>query len=167
MDIGVIMSRGGSAGARVDELILAAARSIDAAIYRFNHPQRLDALAAAAARGIRVRLVLDRNKYEESRSTQELLRGSVIPFRLAFGRNGPGSKMHHKFAIVDSQWLLTGSYNWTLESEEQNFENLILLPDRESIELYAQEFETLWIEAAPLEWHSSPHGAHWRNGSDL
>ena len=59
--------------------------------------------------------------------------------------------MHHKFAIVDSQWLLTGSYNWTLESEEQNFENLILLRDRESIELYAQEFETLWAEATPLE----------------
>jgi len=151
MDISVFMSRGGSAGARVDELIRTAAKSIDAAIYRFNHPQRLDALAAAAARGIRVRLVLDRNKYEESRSTRELFRSCAIPFRPAFGRNGPGSKMHHKFAIVDSQWLLTGSYNWTLESEEQNFENLILLRDRESIELYAQEFETLWTEAAPLE----------------
>ena len=113
--------------------------------------RNLDALAAAAARGIRVRLVLDRHKYEESRSTQELLRGSVIPFRLAFGRNGPGSKMHHKFAIVDSQLLLTGSYNWTLESEEQNFENLIVLRVRECIELYTQEFEALWTEAAPLE----------------
>jgi len=151
MEISVFMSRGGSAGARVDELIRTAAKSIDAAIYRFNHPQRLDALASAAARGIRVRLVLDRNKYEESRSTQELLGNCAIPFRLAFGRNGPGSKMHHKFAIVDSQLLVTGSYNWTLESEQENLENLIVLRDRETIELYAQEFESLWTEAAPLE----------------
>ena len=67
-----------------------------------------------------VRLLVDGNKYKESRTTQELLSGAIIPFRLAFGRQGRGSKMHHKFVIMDRQAVLTGSYNWTHESESEN-----------------------------------------------
>ena len=39
--------------------------------------------------------------------------------------------MHHKFAILDGQTAITGSYNWTVESDEENFENLVILHDKE------------------------------------
>jgi mitochondrial cardiolipin hydrolase len=121
-----------------------ASSSIDGALYRFNHPGLAQALEEAVHRGVRVRLLVDGNKYKESRTTQELLTGAIIPFRLAFGRQGRGSKMHHKFVIVDEQTVLTGSYNWTHESEDENHENLLILRDPQSVEAYTREFEAIW-----------------------
>ena len=129
-------------------IVHGALSSIDAALYRFNHPSLARALEEAARRGIRVRLLLDGNKYVESRITQELLAGAIIPFRLAFGRQGRGSKMHHKFVILDQQTVLTGSYNWTKESEEENYENLLILREPDPVVAYTQEFEALWSAAA-------------------
>jgi phosphatidylserine/phosphatidylglycerophosphate/cardiolipin synthase-like enzyme len=128
-------------------LMQEAASSIDAALYRFNHPGLAQGLEEAAQRGVRVRLLVDGNKYKESRTTQELLAGAIIPFRLAFGRQGRGSKMHHKFVILDQQTVLTGSYNWTLESEDENHENLLILRDAHAVEAYTREFEGLWSGA--------------------
>ena len=128
-------------------LLREASSSINAALYRFNHPGLAQALEEAAQRGVRVRLLVDGNKYKESRTTQELLAGAIIPFRLAFGRQGRGSKMHHKFVILDQKTVLTGSYNWTLESEDENHENLLILKDTQPVEDYTREFEALWSGA--------------------
>jgi phosphatidylserine/phosphatidylglycerophosphate/cardiolipin synthase-like enzyme len=125
-----------------------ASSSIDGALYRFNHPGLAQAMEEVAERGVRVRLLVDGNKYKESRTTQQLLSGAIIPFRLAFGRQGRGSKMHHKFVILDRQTVLTGSYNWTHESEDENQENLLILRDKYSVEAYTEEFEALWAGAA-------------------
>ena len=144
----VFLTRTKPAGEIIAGLIGEARVSIDAALYRLNNPRLVAALDEAVRRGLRVRVVLDRNKYQESRATRELLAGNRIPFRLSFGRRGSGSKMHHKFAILDDRLALTGSYNWTLESEEQNFENLLTLEQPQHLEAYRQEFETLWEEAA-------------------
>jgi phosphatidylserine/phosphatidylglycerophosphate/cardiolipin synthase-like enzyme len=125
-----------------------ASNSIDGALYRFNHPSLAHAMEDVAKRGVRIRLLVDGNKYKESRTTQELLSGDTIPFRLAFGRQGRGSKMHHKFVILDQQTVLTGSYNWTYESEDENQENLLILQDAYSVEAYTREFKALWAGAA-------------------
>ena len=124
-----------------------AASTIDAALYRFNHPGLAQAMEEVAERGVHVRLLVDGNKYKESRITQELLAGSTFPFRLAFGRQGRGSKMHHKFVILDQQTVLTGSYNWTHESEEENQENLLILREACAVNAYSEEFEALWADA--------------------
>jgi len=121
--------------------------SIDGALYRFNHPGLAQALEEAVHRGVHVRLLVDGNKYKENRITQELLSGAIIPFRLGFGRQGRGSKMHHKFVILDQQAVLTGSYNWTHESEDENHENLLILRDAIPVEAYTREFEALWAGA--------------------
>ena len=55
--------------------------------------------------------------------------------------------MHHKFAIMDGRTALTGSYNWTLESEEENYDHLVILQDPHVLEAYRREFDLLWQEA--------------------
>lgn len=147
MDAELLLTRSSSVAGAIERLIGASKTSIDAALYRLNHPRLAHALEDAAARGVRVRLVLDRNKYEETRATREFLADSAIPFRLGYGREGPGSKMHHKFAIFDGLRAITGSYNWTLESEEQNFENLLVLREAALVANYQQEFDLMWDEA--------------------
>lgn len=143
----LILTRASSVAEAIERLIGESYRSVDAALYRLNNARLIAALESARKRGLRVRVVLDRIKYEESRSTRELLAGGRIPFRLSYGRRGPGSKMHHKFAILDGRTAITGSYNWTLESEEQNFENLLILDEPQHLEAYRREFEALWSEA--------------------
>lgn len=140
----VKFARSESVAEAIMSLLRATSRSIDAALYRLNHPRLARALEEAVERGVRVRLVVDGNKYNESRATQELLARAIIPFRLAYGRRGPGSKMHHKFVILDQQTVLTGSYNWTLESEDENYENLVILEEAQPVEAYTREFEALW-----------------------
>ncbi|MGD0921127.1 MAG: phospholipase D-like domain-containing protein [Terriglobia bacterium] len=147
MDTEVILTRGSSVAEAIERLIRQATTSVDAALYRFNNPRLTRAIQEAIGRGVRVRLVLDRNKYEESRTTQELFADRRIPFRLLYGRQGPGTKMHHKFAILDDRTVLSGSYNWTLESEEQNYEGLLILCEPEQVKIFQREFEALWAEA--------------------
>lgn len=149
MNTGVILTRGSAVAEAVERFIGQATASVDAALYRFNNPRLTRALEDAIRRRVRVRLVLDRNKYEESRATQELFASGRIPFRLLYGRQGPGTKMHHKFATLDDRMVLTGSYNWTLESEEQNYEGLLILCEPEQVKIFQQEFAALWAEATP------------------
>ena len=56
--------------------------------------------------------------------------------------------MHHKFAILDGQTAITGSYRWTIESDEENFEILVILHDTEVLEAYRREVELLWEQAS-------------------
>ncbi len=116
----ILFSRTSSVAETIERFIRKNKSLFDAALYRFNNQRLARVLGEARKRGIRIRLVLDRTRYGESKATQELLEATGLPFRLVHGRQGPGSKMHHKFALLDEEVVLTGSYNWTLASEEQN-----------------------------------------------
>ncbi len=143
----VLFSRQGSVAEAIERRVEATRNSLDGALYRLNSFRLATLLRACCEHGVRVRLVLDRNKYEESSSMRRLVAEYRLPFRVAWGQQGQGSKMHHKFVILDAHTVLTGSYNWTLESEEQNFENLVVLREPPLVEAYRREFEALWAEA--------------------
>ena len=80
----VLFSREGSVQTFIDRLIGAATTSVEAALYRINNPVLTSALAAAFRRGVEVRLVLDRNKFEEDRMTRHLLSEVSFPFLIDF-----------------------------------------------------------------------------------
>lgn len=48
--------------------------------------------------------------------------------------------MHHKFAVIDNTLLLTGSFNWT---NNTNSENTIACDDKIAVQTYLQEFTHL------------------------
>ena len=140
----ILFSRDGSVQAYIEQLLGAATSSVEAALYRLNNPSLARALEEAYQRGVRIRLVLDRNKFEEDRTTCQLLSEVSFLYRLLYGREGQGSKMHHKFALFDSSVALAGSYNWTIESEKHNYENLLILRAPEQLQQFRDEFEELW-----------------------
>jgi mitochondrial cardiolipin hydrolase len=57
--------------------------------------------------------------------------------------------MHHKFAIIDSRLVLTGSYNWTRSAAEYNHENLLVTNSKQAIGQFEKEFNRLWTELEP------------------
>ncbi len=154
--VGVIFSRTESIAQEIEGRIQAASISIDAALYRFSNPLLSRALCEAQRRGVFIRLIVDRGKFEYNEDARNLLNKSPFPFCLAQGREGARSKMHHKFVIVDGRIVLTGSYNWTFASEEQNYENLLILQDPLLADLHRQEFDSLWASVTEAPDSGSP-----------
>jgi len=89
--------------------------SVDAAVHRLNSGELFECLLDARYRGIEVRLLTDWSKYQQN-----------------------------EFLILDQSIILTGSYNWTLASETQNFENIVVLRGTDSVKSFCSEFEALW-----------------------
>lgn len=68
------------------------------------------------------------------------------------GSKGSGL-MHHKFAVIDGQVVLSGSANWTHSgffgdfgrpASRGNAENLVVVRHAEVAQAYAQEFAVMW-----------------------
>lgn len=149
-EVEAVFTRTGSIADVIENLVAAATTSIDAALYGFSSQRLARALEEAQARRLRLRLIIDGNKYRENPACQRLLTEQKLSFRLAFGRDGEGSKMHHKFALLDRKLVLTGSYNWTAASEEKNYENLLILRSPDLVESYRAEFAALWEKSAKV-----------------
>jgi len=143
----VIFSRTASVAEFIEQSIRHSTQSLDAALYRLNNLRLVETLAEQGEKGARIRLILDRGRYESDPVTRGVLAKYRLPFRLLHGRAGDGSKMHHKFAILDDRIVLTGSYNWTTESEQENYENLLILREPMQAQQYREEFEALWSQA--------------------
>jgi phosphatidylserine/phosphatidylglycerophosphate/cardiolipin synthase-like enzyme len=54
----------------------------------------------------------------------------------------PNGRNHNKFAVIDRKRVITGSYNWTLKSEG-NWENLLILDCPELAKAYENEWERI------------------------
>ncbi len=52
--------------------------------------------------------------------------------------------MHHKFCVIDKTMCMMGSFNWTKNANENNFEDLSISHDRALVEGYVSQFETIW-----------------------
>jgi len=57
--------------------------------------------------------------------------------------------LHHKFIVVDGKRVLTGSYNWSQNAYEKNWENAVVVTNRTVAESFQVEFEYLWSLAKP------------------
>jgi phosphatidylserine/phosphatidylglycerophosphate/cardiolipin synthase-like enzyme len=120
---------------------LAAARAhIDACVFTITDDRVADALLAAHARSVRVRIVTDDEKSADPGSDIGRLERAGIEVR---SDRGP-AWMHHKFAVLDGERLLTGSYNWTRQAARENHENLLVSSDPALVHAYAEHFERLW-----------------------
>jgi hypothetical protein len=72
--------------------------------------------------------------------------------------NAEYEEMHHKFLIFNNindggvfkRLLVTGSYNYTGGSEVQNYENVVIVKDEESIAAFIQQFGLLLGNSVPI-----------------
>ncbi|XP_067140961.1 mitochondrial cardiolipin hydrolase-like [Centruroides vittatus] len=52
--------------------------------------------------------------------------------------------MHHKFAIIDKEIVITGTLNWTLKTLTHNHKNVVITNEENITKAYINEFERLW-----------------------
>ncbi len=138
-----------------------ARRRIDMSLFVFSAQNLADALGRLRARGVRIRLLADpgfahrsfsevldllalsqpdhRCRLEaENRPWSQALEGVGTP-RLA-----GGDKLHHKFAVVDGQRLITGSFNWSPSAAHQNDETLLRIDSPLLARHFEAEMDRLW-----------------------
>ncbi len=125
---------------RIIALFDRAERSADVCVFTITDDRISDAVLAAHARGVAVRIITDNEKADDLGSDIVRFDRAGIPVRV----DRTSFHMHHKFAIFDGRLLLTGSYNWTRGAAEQNEENFIVSPDRPMIEAFSTQFTRLW-----------------------
>ncbi|MCP5068399.1 MAG: DUF655 domain-containing protein [bacterium] len=117
-----------------------------------HHPTRqlLTALAAAKARGLDVRVILDRDRdtdpYKSSvinAAAHTFLNGHGVPCRF----DSPERLLHTKLVILDGRLSLVGSHNWSAGSYFQ-FDDLTLAVYSEQVAgRYVERFEASWLGA--------------------
>lgn len=94
-------------------------------------------------RGVKVEIVVNDdfiNKRYDSIINRLILEGAAVKkFRMASTRQ----YMHEKFVVIDSQWVLFGSYNWS-QNANKNFEYLAFCDEQNIIAKFQYEFRCLW-----------------------
>ena len=124
-------------------------RTVDVLIFSFYAQRVADALIAAKARGVVVRVVGDSSQARRSPALLALFNAGV-GLRLSSGRDGTGA-MHHKYALVDGAFLMSGSYNFSQNAELYNFENDLLTTAPGEVAAFGGEFAAVWAQARAAE----------------
>ena len=116
--------------------------SIDICVFTISDNQIADTIQAAHQRGVKVRIISDDDKREDTGSDIAQLQRQGIPVRL----DSTPDHMHHKFCIMDNTVLINGSFNWTRSASTRNQENIVITDDRTLVETFGARFEWLWKE---------------------
>jgi phosphatidylserine/phosphatidylglycerophosphate/cardiolipin synthase-like enzyme len=156
--------------------INSAQQTVDIAAYDFDLANVATALANAAARGVRVRMVTDSDTLDRALGRQSLLpqsqtsnsdrellnslaviaKSDTLEIREAIAivrrANIPiiGDErpaiMHHKFVIVDGRAVWTGSWNFTDGDTYRLNNNAIKIVSRQLAQNYTTEFEKMFVQ---------------------
>lgn len=148
--------------------VLKSAKRIDLALYELKDVDLAQSLVNARERGTSVRILLDRGRHEALEdATDDLsmkiadlvnrlrLRGTLVPVSASRLRKSlklpPPTRtggyrnalFHHTLMIADDA-VITGSFSWTPQAAQSNFENLIVIRHREFAAQVRVEFEKWW-----------------------
>lgn len=80
----------------------------------------------------------------ETRNASEGAFGTLFCARLPVLEDGNHYTMHHKVMIIDRQFVITGSFNFTKAADDVNDDNVIVIHDPAIAALYEQEFDTVY-----------------------
>lgn len=136
-------------------------RTLDLSLFVFSAQHLADTLATLPQKGVAVRLLADPGF--ASRPFSEVLdvlgvsradgaclleAGNRVWQRPLEGVGTPrlpaGDKLHHKFAVLDGERLITGSFNWSPSAAHQNDETLLLIHSPQLAAHFRREMDRLW-----------------------
>ncbi|GAA4385072.1 phospholipase D-like domain-containing protein [Hymenobacter koreensis] len=121
-----------------------AQETLDISIYNWNSAIILNAVNAAHARGVQVRVI-----YEGSNTNLSIPGLNAAIRRVA--RNTTQNIMHNKFVVIDANstdpnrpWVWTGATNWTPGQLNQDRNNALVVQDQSLARVYTMEFNEMW-----------------------
>ncbi len=135
----------GSAAALI-ALIDNSKNTIDVMVYQFSYAKLRDALVNAAARGVRVRLILE-PKVDSNLDAGAFLAARGVVVRWASQKY---YNTHAKFAVFDNECVFVGSTNWSRAAFESNREAAVNVCGVRIASEFEKVFESDWAEAVSI-----------------
>lgn len=133
------------------DLVLEAAAKSQASlaveVYLLTDQGVIEALAQAAQRGIKVRVILCPSGQQNRRAAEQLSKAGVEVRWYPLVH--PDQLMHVKLGIVDSRRLLLGSANWTHWGLTLHHEAVLDVKEPETVGQAVKQFEADWKKSGP------------------
>jgi phosphatidylserine/phosphatidylglycerophosphate/cardiolipin synthase-like enzyme len=115
----------------------AAKASVLVQAYWFTSHPIAQALADAHQRGVKVEVILDKSRTDKDHVQADFIVGRGVPTTI----DDKHVTAHNKIIVVDGQTVLTGSFNFTGQAENQNAENLLVIRDKALAEQYTANWQ--------------------------
>lgn len=125
---------------KLENYINQAKESLDICMYMLTCQMLSNAIVNAHKRGVLVRIIMDRSMACNEAAQTALFYKNGVTIRLEYYVG----LMHHKFAIVDNDILITGSTNWTMSAFFGNFDHIIVTNQHLLVKPFIDEFDRLW-----------------------
>ncbi|MCM1009824.1 MAG: phospholipase D-like domain-containing protein [Fusobacterium sp.] len=109
-------------------------------VFVITHKPLEAALLRAKERGVDVRLIVDATNVSAKKSSVQNLRAQGIPVKV---ENYAG-KLHSKSIIIDDEYILAGSMNFSRSGESRNDENMMIIKNPRLAVFYKDFFLYLW-----------------------
>jgi len=136
----------------VSKLIASANKSVHVIMYVAKYDPResaetdpanalIELLASAKRKGLDVKVVVDDVTKQSYPETIDFLKSRNVPVRL-----DPKASVttHAKVVIVDGEWVVIGSHNWSESALKENHEYSVLIRSSEIAANVEDYFEELW-----------------------
>jgi cardiolipin hydrolase len=112
-------------------------------VFTITNNQIRNAILDAHDAGVKVEIISDDECMKAKGSDIEFLDSKGCAVRTD---NSERFHMHNKFVVVDNDFVLTGSFNWTVQAAKSNQENIAALDSPYFVHEYKEEFKKLWTE---------------------
>jgi phosphatidylserine/phosphatidylglycerophosphate/cardiolipin synthase-like enzyme len=127
------------------DLIGQAKKTIDMAAYVLSDQRVIEALSAAASRGVAIRLYFDPEQFRRIGAMNDnvlaLVHQPNVSAKIKAEQN---DMMHMKAYAVDGRWLRTGSTNFSWSGETRQDNDIVIIDSPQAAEQFTRHFERLW-----------------------
>lgn len=130
----------------ISDILKQARKTIEICVFTITDDRLASDILYCHQRGIQVRIITDDDKIYDHGSAIKELKNAGIPVKVDHSRY----HMHHKFGIIDSRIVFTGSFNWTYTASKHNQENLLVTTNTDIVKQYMDQYEILWNEMFKL-----------------
>lgn len=66
-------------------------------------------------------------------------------------KEGKMQDMHNKYCVIDEKIVITGSFNWSFQAANYNFENIVVIESPEIAKKFKKQFFNIKKYAIPLQ----------------
>jgi phosphatidylserine/phosphatidylglycerophosphate/cardiolipin synthase-like enzyme len=135
--IEVFFSPKGGCTEAVTKEIDAAKNTILVQAYSFTSAPIAKALVEAHKRGVQIQVILDKSQRGEKYSSADFVLHAGIPVSI----DAKHQIAHNKIMVIDGTTVITGSFNFTKNAEENNAENLLVIRSPELAAKYTANWK--------------------------
>ena len=126
--------------ARIVDLLNNATKYVYIPTFLITHKEISDAIVKAKKRGVDVKIIIDANNVNIRNTKHTYFKNNAIPMK---AENYAG-KLHSKSIIIDDEYVITGSMNFSNSGENKNDENMLVIRNNLLARNYKEFFLYLW-----------------------